>query len=478
MGEFMMHLSRLFGLCLCCLLALSSLSAAGEIVGDPSGRDSILDWNLIAINTVALDSTGAYGTADERGPTRTARALAIIHAAMFDAANSVDTQASAYLVKIPVSSASLDAAVATAASRTLTSLYPKQASRIKKLYSDYLTPLTDSGRRARGVMVGNMVADMMLMSRYSDGSQTVGSYKPTGLPGDHNVDPLNRTQGFLDPAWGRVRMFALNNSFSYVPKPCPKLGSSEYAQAFADVKALGGDGIMTPTTRTAEQTEIGIYWAYDGSPGLGTPPRLYNQIARTIAQQEMNTEAENARLFALINLAQADAGIVAWKMKYDQRLWRPVLGIRGAGSDGNPATSPDPNWTPLGAPFSNCTNVCQNFTPPFPSYCSGHAAFGGAVFSVLEAFYGTEFIPFTFVSDELNGVTTDSNGVVRPYKPRAFISLRDAAVENARSRIYLGIHWQFDADEGVRAGYAIGNFVTSRLLKKMGVDPGLPTVRN
>ncbi|MEI8381815.1 MAG: chloroperoxidase [Planctomycetota bacterium] len=471
-----MRLSRSFVIHLSCVLVLSSLSMAREIAGDPPGRDSILDWNLITLNTVALDSAGVYGTADERGPTRTSRALAIIHAAMFDAANSVDTQASSYLVKIPVTSASLDAAVATAASRTLTSLYPKQASRIKNLYNDYLTPLTDSGRRARGVMVGNMVADMMLLARYSDGSQTVGSYKPTGLAGDHNVDPLNRTQGFLDPTWGQVRTFALNNSFSYVPPPCPPLGSSEYAQAFADVKSLGGDGVITPTTRTAEQTEIGIYWAYDGSPGIGTPPRMYNQIVRTIAQQEMNTEAENARLFALVNLAQADAGIVAWKMKYNQRLWRPVLGIRGAGNDGNAATSPDTNWTPLGSPFSNCTNVCQNFTPPFPSYCSGHAAFGGAVFSVLEAFYGTDIVPFTFVSDELNGVTTDSHGVVRPYKPRTFISLRDAAVENARSRIFLGIHWKFDSDEGLRTGYAIGNFVTSRLLKKMSVDPGIPGI--
>ena len=252
-----MRLSRSFAIHLSCVLALSSLSTAGEIAGDPPGRDSILDWNLITLNTVALDSAGVYGTADERGPTRTARALAMIHAAMFDAANSVDTQASPYLVKIPVTSASLDAAVATSASRTLTSLYPKQASRIKKLYNDYLTPLTDSGRRSRGVMVGNMVADMMLLARYSDGSQTVGTYKPTGLAGDHNVDPLNRTQGFLDPAWGRVRMFALNNSFSYVPKPCPKLGSSEYAQAFADVMA----GAHRALDQLARQLRLKIFLA-------------------------------------------------------------------------------------------------------------------------------------------------------------------------------------------------------------------------
>lgn len=456
-------------------LALQDYSKAFDIPGDPSGRDSVLDWNLIAINIVASDSTGEFGTADQPGPTRTSRALAITHVAMFDAANSVDTKATPYLIKVAGSSASLDAAVATAASRILIRLYPKQATLITSLYKDYLTPLTDSGRRARGVKVGNTVADMLLLSRYADGSQKVGTYKTTRAPGDHNVDPLNPTQGFLDPAWGRVRTFGINSAFVYVPTPPPSLGSKKYAEAFAEVKTLGGDGVVTPTTRTEEQTEIGIFWAYDGSPGIGTPPRLYNQIARTIALEQRNSEIDNARLFALVNISMADAGIVAWKMKYDCRLWRPVLGVRGAASDGNMETSADTNWTPLGAPFSNCTNVCQNFTPPFPSYCSGHAAFGGALFSVLEEFYGTQFVPFTFVSDELNGKTTDSRGNVRPLKPRTFTSLRDAAIENARSRVYLGIHWQFDADEGLRGGYAIGKFVTARLLKRIEASPVIPS---
>ena len=186
---------------------------------------------------------------------------------------------------------------------------------------------------------------------------------------------------------------------------------------------LGGDGLVTPTTRTAEQTQIGIYWAYDGTPSLCAPPRLYNQIAMQIAHK-MGTDndvIELARLLALVNVAMADAGIAIWESKYFYQFWRPITGIResdeetgpsGLG-DGNPATAGDPTFSPLGAPASNLTG--PNFTPPFPAYPSGHAGFGGALFEMLRNFYRTDRIPFTFVSDEFNGVTRDNAGTVRPW---------------------------------------------------------------
>ena len=160
-----------------------------------------------------------------------------------------------------------------------------------------------------------------------------------------------------------------------IPPP-PALDSPEYAAAFNEVKNFGGDGVNSPTEHTPEETEIGLFWAYDGTKGLGTPPRLYNQIARTLAVQQHNTEYQNARMFALINVAMADAGIACWNEKYVYDLWRPVTGIRNADQDGNPLTEADPNWTPLGAPASNQSGT--DFTPPFPSYASGHATFGAA----------------------------------------------------------------------------------------------------
>src|SRR5690606_23169921 len=231
----------------------------------------------------------------------------------------------------------------------------------------------------------------------------------------------------------------------------------------------GGDGVTTPTIRTQEQTNIGLFWAYDATQGLCAPPRLYNQIAVSIAKGQGNTEYENARMLALVNVAIADAAIVGWDCKYVDDFWRPVIGIREGDFDGNDKTAGDANWTPLGAPASNQT-FPNDFSPPFPAYVSGHAIIGASMFRSIARFYGTDNISFSFTSDEFNGTTTDSNGVVRPEITRSFNKLSDAAEENAQSRIYLGIHWRFDKVFGLRAGNKIANYlyrnVMSPVVKK------------
>jgi hypothetical protein len=164
----------------------------------------------------------------------------------------------------------------------------------------------------------------------------------------------------------------------------------------------------------------------------------------------------------------ADAGTAAWESKYFYQVWRPVTGIResdaGTGpsgqGDGNPNTAGDVTYSPLGAPASNLTG--PNFTPPFPAYPSGHATFGGAVFQTLRKFYGTDNIAFTFVSDELNGVTVDNQGNVRPLRPRTFSTLSQAEEENGQSRIYLGIHWAFDKTEGIAQGRKVADYIFKR----------------
>jgi len=381
---------------------------------------------------------------------------------MFDALNSIDPQALAYHTMAPSPDASIDAAVATAAHRTLAAMYGLQVDWLDAAYTIYLAGIPNGAAKQQGIDLGELVAEEIFLLRTNDGSEIGIPYLPSAQPGIHDVDPLNPGQGFLTPGWGAVTPFGLDGDFDLAAPPPPALGSRAYAEAFNDVKSLGGDGVVTRTRRTKKQTEIGLYWAYDGAPGVGVPPRLYNQIARTIAQKTHNSVAENARLFALVNVAMADAGIVCWRTKYTYNVWRPILGIRRADEDGNPRTQRDANWTPLGAPASNQGG--NNFTPSFPAYGSGHATFGAALFRTLERFYGTDRVPFTFVSDELNGVTTDFEGNVRPYRPRSFHSLREAALENARSRVYLGIHWQFDADEGVAKGYAIGDYVFDNVL--------------
>jgi hypothetical protein len=291
---------------------------------------------------------------------------------------------------------------------------------------------------------------------------------PSLEPGKWRPDPVSQVPIALGASWDRVQPFVARSVDDFRSPPPPALASDAYAAAFNEVKSLGGDGITTPTRRTAAQTIAGIYWAYDGTPRLGTPPRLYNQITLTIAVARTSDAMELARLLALVNVAMSDTCLAVWDTKYHFQFWRPVTGVREASpgtgptgrGDGNPATRGDRGWTPLGSPASNLTG--PNFTPPFPAYTSGHAAMGSAMFQVLRRFYGTDRIAFTFVSDEYNGVTRDNQGRVRPRLVRGFGSLSQAEAENAASRIYLGVHWRFDVDEGSEVGRRVADYVFER----------------
>jgi membrane-associated phospholipid phosphatase len=246
-----------------------------------------------------------------------------------------------------------------------------------------------------------------------------------------------------------------------------------------EVKRLGGVGSpITPTARNLDQTLIGIFWSYDGSPFVGAPPRLYNQIAVRVADEKGTDEVDLARLLALVNVAMADAAIAVWDSKYHYLLWRPVTGIREAECDDNPLTAPDPFFTPLGAQASNAPDT-PDFTPPFPAYPSGHAGLGAATFHILRRFYGTDEIPFDFVSDELNGVTLDfappyppitpaapgDVARVRPEAPRHYSSLSEATQENSDSRIYLGVHWRFDQTAGEVQGRKVARHVFEHVFR-------------
>jgi membrane-associated phospholipid phosphatase len=366
----------------------------------------------------------------------------------------------------------VDAAIAQAAHDTLAVLYPSQAVRFLALLTEDLRRIPDGRAKTDGIDLGRRAASAILTLRSNDGSQhaepRVGSgFLPRSEPGKWRPDPISQIPLAVGALWERVHPFVLPPADRFAVPPPPALTSAEYTAAFNEVKRLGGDGVITPTERTAEQTTVGIYWAYDGTPGLGTPPRLFNQIAVQIATERGLSAIELARLLALVNVAMADATLASWDMKYDYQFWRPVTAIReadvgtgptGAG-DGNPAAIGDPTFTPLGAPASNL--VGPNFTPPFPSYTSGHATMGGATFQVLRHFFGTDSIAFSFMSDEFNGVTRDNQGRVRPLLRRSFSTLSQAEEENGQSRIYLGIHWAFDKTVGITQGRRVAAHVFS-----------------
>ena len=470
------------------VVALLALAGCGGSDGGGSatvGSTSwVHHWNQIAIDASGLDHTPpapgesrVYG--EQLGPGRSSRAMAIVHIAIFDSVNAIAGGYKSY-TGLPRASknTSMKAAIAQAAHDTLAALYPAQAASFDAELRSDLDKIADGGAKTRGVDLGRRAAAAILAMRANDGAQhdepQYGiDYIAGDGPGEWRQDPISQHPLALGARWSEVKPFAVPSASQFRVPPPPALDSAAYAAAYAEVQSLGGDDVTTPTVRTDDETRAGIYWAYDGTPSLCAPPRLYNQIAVQIADQ-MGTDdiVELARLLALANVAMADAGISVWESKYHYKYWRPVTGIResdpGTGptglGDGNDATAGDPTFSPLGGQASNLTG--PNFTPPFPAYPSGHAGFGGALFQTLRRFYRTDDIPFTFVSDEFNGTTKDNEGNVRPYIPRSFNSLSDAEEENGQSRIYLGIHWTFDKVEGIRQGNRVADYVFDHVFTK------------
>jgi hypothetical protein len=267
------------------------------------------------------------------------------------------------------------------------------------------------------------------------------------LPGHWQPDPLNPGQEAWGPQWGGLVTFALTSASQISVPPMADTTSQGYADSYNEVKLLGE---LNSTARTAEQTEIGIFWALD-RVGMGTPMVIYTKALLTVATQQGNDMWDNARLFAMAGVAMSDAGCVAWDSKFVYDFWRPVTGIRQGDQDGNPLTEADPAWTPLGAPGGTHPDgsIINDFTPPFPTYVSGHATFGGAVFKAMEHFFGTDSIAFQLESPELPGVM------------RSFSSFSQAMAENGRSRVYLGIHWNFDDTVGRDVGGRIADYVAA-----------------
>jgi hypothetical protein len=468
--------------------------------------DHILYWNNVALEANRRDFSNEPGkdkpAPEQGGPTLSSRALAIVHLAMYDAhAGVVNSPTLPRYLSAPVSppaGASAAVAVAAAAHACLSALYPRQKAHFDAAHLS--AGLTGSGL-IEGHDFGLAVAQAMLADRASDPGAKDDGYAASMHPCGHRVDPFNPNQGYHAPFYGaRSKCFAVTTRHELdIP---PAHGSPEYDKA---VKQVRGKGIAPelmgtlPTSfnkRTVDETLIGLYWAYDGPRELGTPPRLYNQIVREVAMTALNPATaaindvdQNARLFAYVNAAMGDAGILAWDQKYIHDFWRPVLGIREHDKSMGPAAPMpnnnidndcDPNWLPLGAPSSN--SMDRNFTPPFPAYPSGHATFGAAAFHIVRLFYGipsgdrspdTTIFNGPFVSGELNGATTDNKGAVRPRHARDFPKgLWQMIEENGFSRIFLGVHWSFDA-------FALDNNGKPDLSRNIGGVPlGLTIAEN
>lgn len=403
--------------------------------------DVVVDWDQTAMNAIRAEKNNV-GLAS--------RTLAMVSTAMCDAINDITGQCTVYKAAVAAPpGASPEAAAAAAAYTVLVGEYPGLKGLFDATLAESLATVGDPSARDAGVAVGQEVGQMCLNWRAGDGSDVQVPYVPGTQPGDWQPTPPGYTTAW-GPEWGQVAMFALPSAGPFLPPPPPPMTSAEYAAAFNEVAKIGA---KDSPTRTATQTLIGAFWAYD-SAAVGPPIIRFQQVAQAVALEQHNTLAQNARMFALADLAMADAAVVAWDTKYTYNRWRPITAIQLADTVGNPNTPADPYWQPLGAPGDGG----PNFTPPFPSYVSGHATLGGALFTTLADFYGTDAVTFTIGSDEVPGVT------------RTYTSFSRAAAENAASRIYLGIHFRFDETNGQASGTAIANYVFQHLMTP--VSPG------
>jgi PAP2 superfamily len=427
--------------------AIRTITAFGALafaVPVPLYADAVTVWN----NNAGVAATAAC-LAPLNNPLHESRIYAMMHVAIHDALNAIDRRSRPYAFDAQAQAgASSDAAVAAAARDVLVALIAQlplelhtQAcidagvASVETAYIAALGAIPNDQGKLLGIQVGKAAAAAILDLRAHDGA--VGPFLNFVCPQDTNPGEYQCTPGtplIAFQVWENVIPFVLHDSSQFRPGPPYAVDRKKYTADFNEVKSLGGDDVTTPSARTADQTEIALFW-YESSP------LKWNRIARTVSADRGLTPWENARLFGLLNLALADGYIAMVDSKNHYNYWRPVTAIQNGDTDGNPDTLGDPTWTPLRG------------TPPNQDYASGHSIEGGAGAEVLKQFFGTDQISFEDCSASLPAGNTCSDAA--PLL-RSYTSFSQAAVENAYSRILIGFHFRKSVEEGTEYGRKIG----------------------
>ncbi len=435
---------RIIGLCLLLLVSWPNAVKA----------DAVVMWNENAAKaaTAACLHISGNGLAESR-------MYAMVHAAVHDAVNTIDRRSRPYAFDAEATGpTSLNAAVAAAARDVLVAVIPtlpespecttNGVALTDTLYAAALASIRNGPAKTNGIAVGQAAAAAIIALRVGDGSDApwVDPNYPQGTePGEWRFTPdFPVVPPFaFAPTYGQVTPFVLKRGSQFRPPPPYRVGSRKYAADYNEIKLIGGDDITTPSTRTADQTEIGLFW-------IESSPLAWNRLARAIAARQHLDPWENARLFGLLNLAMADGYIGSWEAKYHYKFWRPITAIRLGDTDGNPDTEGVLDWTPL------------QFTYPMPDHDSGHAVQGGVAAEVLKQVFGTDHISFRACSMSIGAGSTceDPDPVIRSYS-----SFSEAAAENSVSRIYIGIHFRRAVEEGERHGRRIAAYAVRRFMK-------------
>jgi hypothetical protein len=427
--------------------------------------DVVTDWNVTLNESI-------IATPSKHNPGTSTRAMAMMNAAIYDVFQAIDPQYAPFKVHRVAPDANLDAAVAQAAYRTIVDCFGEQQSVLQGILTNRLNAISDSPAKTAGIDLGNHIAQHYINKHANDGHDVPDVYMVTDAPGLWSSDPMHPGQKGWGKHWGNLTPWVMGTPAF--------LSTPEYAAAFNQVKDWGA---LNSASRIAnpDKTAIGLFWAYDRpdvpgqpQPGYGPPPVLFVENLIDIADQAGNTPADNARLFAMASVAMADSAIASWDVKFETDFWRPITAIRAdaAHDDDNALTLEDSGWIPLGAPGHDPGSSADDFTPPFPAYTSGHATMGGAVFKALELFYGTnnwdevngilgDDLQFELHSSEAGGGGTRLFDKFTQTLPLTVGTENSPEGENAISRIYLGIHWIFDATDGMKLGNLIAEYAAA-----------------
>ena len=380
--------------------------------------DVIADWNERAV---------VAGEKARVGNFPIARAIAMVHLAMFEAVNSIEPRYTHYRARLSAEpAASRDAAAASAAHAVLVRVFPEQAAELDKALQSSLAAVSDGTSKTQGVELGQQAGAAIVAERRDDGWDAPNSYRPYTVAGKYvpTVLPIGYTVASVKP-------FSLKTG-NHLRPPAPyALKSAQWAKDFIEVKKLGA---KTGSARTAEQTDIARFWELTG-------PATYNPVVRQLAAAKGLDVLDNARLFALFSMATADASIAIFDAKYAYNFWRPVTAIRNADLDGNNATERDPTWEPFIA------------TPMHPEYPCAHCISQGSAASVLDAFFGDAVPTFTMTSTTAPGVT------------RKFSKLSDYVTEVVNARVYDGVHYRTSGEVGAAMGRKNGQYAVQNYLK-------------
>lgn len=407
-------------------LSFSALGADRPTTDNPFknySNDIILKWNAIALETM---STPAYD------PMVGSRIFTMVHLAMHDALNNIEPVYETYLAHQQERKADPIAAIAAAAYTVLVETYPQKKEQLDAALAESLKDIKSNESRQLGISMGTKVGKAIFALRKDDGAfqNPVVELNNPKIPGMYQ--PVPPMPFVYAPFWATLSTFGLKAPDQFRVQPMPGLTSDAYTQHYNEVKLKGA---KANSTRTAEETAIAKYWYEFSEVG-------WNRIATVVAADQKLDLYNTARLLALVNMAMADSYIAGWDAKFFYNFWRPFTAIRAASTDGNEQTTEDVAWEPL-----------LN-TPPVQDYPSTHSILGNAAATVLSELVGKS-TTFTMTSP------TAEPG----QSSRTFSSFKQAAIENADSRVFAGLHFRFSCDRGLEMGNQIGSYIEKTQLR-------------